>query len=104
MRINLLLGMGFLCVAGIFVFRVTGQGDAVKAMPAEDVGSVNRYQLVHTQDASDTILWMIDTASGRVWRRYIYPDGDHWTQTVREDYPAAFVRLQGMPPKPPASK
>lgn len=91
-------------IAGLLAFRATGQGDKGATMPAEDVGAVNRYQLVHIQEASDSTLWMIDSCTGRVWRRYVYPDGDHWTQTVREDYPNAFVKLQGMPPKPPAPK
>lgn len=104
MNRNTLATLGGLAIAGLFVYQVTAQGGKAPAMAADDVGPINRYQIVHTQDATDTTLWMIDTSTGRIWRRYIYPDGDHWTQTVREDYPSAYVKLDGMPPKPPAAK
>lgn len=87
-----------------FALNATGQGGKPTPFPPDEVGPVNRYQLLHIQEASETTLWMLDTTTGRIWRRYAYPDGDHWTQTVREDYPSAYLRLDGMPPKPPTTK
>ncbi|MFN0208003.1 MAG: hypothetical protein ACKVS6_16985 [Planctomycetota bacterium] len=93
-------------VCAFAMSNVVGQGDAkTPAMPAEDVGPVNRYQIISIQETSETNLWMIDTCTGRTWKKHAYPDGDHWMQTIREDYPAAgFIKQPGMPPKPPSGK
>ncbi len=93
-----------LAAAGL-CYSVTGQSEgAAQPLAPDDAGPVGRYQLITIQEPAETTLWMLDSATGRIWRRYAQPDGDHWTQTIREDYPQAAVRLQGMPPKPPAPK
>lgn len=88
--------------AGVAISVMAQGSGGSQPLGPEDTGAVGRYQMVHIQEATDVSLWMIDSCTGRIWKRYSYPDGDHWTQTIREDYPLAAVRLQGMPPKPPS--
>jgi hypothetical protein len=91
---------------GALAMSVVGQGgEKAASMSSDDVGPVGRYQIVSIQEVSETSIWLLDSSTGRVWRRHLYPDGDHWMQTICEDYPAAtHIKQPGMPPKAPSGK